>query len=399
MAFTSTFIPLDRTRPATGFEPTARLEPGLDTRAAPPPEMPMWRQLALVFIFWTLIAVCGGLSDAVYLKAIGREVDWIDVFRRPLTEQWIWAALTPLVFWLARRVPLERGRLASGLVLHAVFFVSLSLLHCAIAALLHGPMAGKPAGWTGSLFLLRFLQEFYSDIWMYWPLVCIRALIDAHRRERERALQASRLQELMAGLQLSLLRAQIQPHFLFNTMHAISALLRVDPRAAEDMLADLAEILRASFNDPSSQETTLRRELDIVGCFLRIQQRRLGDRLSVVTDVSLEALDAAVPALVLQSLVENAVLHGIAPARRPGTLRIGARRDGAALVLEVSDDGTGAAAATTSAGGGIGLANARERLRHLYGGAQSFSFESVPERGTRVALRLPYRLAALPATA
>jgi two-component sensor histidine kinase len=401
MAYSSTFIPLDRTgRPATAFEPTARLEAGVDARTAPPAEMPMWRQLALVFVFWTLIAVCGGLSDAVYLKAIGREVDWIHVFRRPLTEQWIWAALTPLVFWLARRVPLERGRLASGLALHGVFFVSLSLLHCAIAALLHGPMAGTPAGWTRSLFLLRFLQEFYSDIWMYWPLVCIRALIDAHRRERERALQASRLQELMAGLQLSLLRAQIQPHFLFNTMHAISALLRVDPRAAEDMLADLAEILRASFNDPSSQETTLRRELDIVGCYLRIQQRRLGDRLSVVTDVSLEALDAAVPALVLQSLVENAVLHGIAPARRPGTLRIGARREGAALVLEVGDDGAGAAApAAPSGGGGIGLANARERLRHLYGDAQSFSFESAPGRGTRVTLRLPYRLAAAPAAA
>jgi LytS/YehU family sensor histidine kinase len=176
-------------------------------------------------------------------------------------------------------------------------------------------------------------------------------------------------------------------------MHAISALLRVDPRAAEDMLADLAEILRASFNDPSSQETTLRRELDIVGCYLRIQQRRLGDRLTVLTDVSPEALDAAVPALVLQSLVENAVLHGIAPANRPGTLRIVARRDGASLELDVRDDGAGTPAAAPGRGG-IGLANARERLQHLYGDAQSFAFDSAPGRGTRVSLRLPYRVAA-----
>jgi signal transduction histidine kinase len=390
MAFTSTFIPL--APPASTPGPGA----AADAQGAAPPEMPMGRQLALVFVFWTLIALCAGFSDVVYLKAVGREVDWLHVFRRPLTEQWIWAALTPLVFWLARRVPLERGRLATGFALHALFFVSLSLLHCAIAALLHGPMGATPPGWQGSQFLLRFLQEFYSDIWMYWPLVCIRALIDAHRRERERAQQASRLQALMAGLQLSLLRAQIQPHFLFNTMHAISALLRVDPRAAEDMLADLAEILRASFNDPASQETSLRRELDIVGCYLRIQQRRLGERLTVLTDVSLDALDAAVPALVLQSLVENAVLHGIAPASRPGTLHIAARRDGAALEIDVRDDGAGTLPAP-SRGAGIGLANARERLRHLYGDTQSFAFDSAPGRGTRVTLRLPYRLAATPA--
>ena len=200
----------------------------------------------------------------------------------------------------------------------------------------------------------------------------------------------------MAGLQLSLLRAQIQPHFLFNTMHAISALLRVDPRAAEDMLADLAEILRASFHDPSSQETSLRQELDIVGCYLRIQQRRLGDRLTLAMDVAPDTLDAAVPALVLQSLVENAVVHGIAPTNRPGTLEIRARRDGGQLELDVRDDGAGAPALgdarRAGSGAGVGLANARERLQHLYGEAQSFAFDSTPEHGTRVTLHVPFRL-------
>jgi signal transduction histidine kinase len=394
MSFSSTFIPIDRVRPASRFEPTTRLDAAAEGEAIVAPEMSTARQFAWVFACWTLIALTAALSEAVYLHAVGREIDWLQVLRRPLTEQWIWAALTPIVFWLARRVPLERGRLASGLALHALFFLVLCLVHCALAALVGGPM-NVPDTWHGSLYLLRFLQEFYSDIWMYWPLVCIRALLDAQRRERERALQASRLQELMSGLQLSLLRAQIQPHFLFNTMHAISALLRVDPRAAEDMLADLAEILRASFNDPSSQETSLRRELDLVGCYLRIQQRRLGDRLVVSTNISLEALDAAVPALVLQSLVENAVVHGIAPTNRAGNLWISARRDGGELEIDVRDDGAGAGLAATlgRGGSGIGLANARERLQHLYGDEQRFSFESTPDRGTRVTLRLPYRLA------
>ena len=352
-------------------------------------------QFALVFGAWTLIALSSGLADVVFLRTIGRPVDWWQVFRRPLTEQWIWAALTPVVFWLARRVPLTRERLLPALALHCVFFVALCLLHCAIAAAVGGPM-NVPAAWHGSLFLLRFLEEFYSDIWMYWPLVCISALMAAHERERERERQASRLQSLMAGLQLSLLRAQIQPHFLFNTMHAISALLRVDPRAAEDMLADLAEILRASFHDPSSQETSLRQELDIVGCYLRIQQRRLGDRLTLAMDVAPDTLDAAVPALVLQSLVENAVVHGIAPTNRPGTLAISTRRSGERLELDVRDDGAGAPAAPdgarTARGGGVGLANARERLQQLYGEAQSLAFDSAPERGTRVTVQLPFRL-------
>ena len=349
-------------------------------------------QVALVFGLWTLIAVSGALADAVFLHAVGRPIDWWRVLRRPLTEQWIWAALTPVVFWLARRVPLTRAALLPALAQHGVFFVALSLAHCAIAAALGSPM-GVPPTWHGSLFVLRFLQEFYSDIWMYWPLVCIRALIDAHERERERERQANRLQELMAGLQLSLLRAQIQPHFLFNTMHAISALQRVDPRAAEDMLADLAEILRASFNGPASQETTLRRELELVGCYLRIQQRRLGDRLALAMQIDPDTLDAAVPALVLQSLVENAVVHGIAPAGRPGTLEIRARRDGARLELGVCDDGAGAPLeGDAPPGTGVGLANARERLQQLYGAEQSFAFDSAPQRGTRVTLHMPFRV-------
>jgi hypothetical protein len=109
MSFSSTFIPIDRTRPSSRFEPTTRLEAAADGGGATVAEMSTGRQLAWVFAFWTLIAVAGALSDAFYLHAVGREIDWVQVFRRPLTEQWIWAALTPVVFWLARRVPLARG--------------------------------------------------------------------------------------------------------------------------------------------------------------------------------------------------------------------------------------------------------------------------------------------------
>jgi len=349
---------------------------------------PFARQLALVFGLWTLIGICNGLAEYGFQVLLGGSPQLAQAFRRPLTEQWIWAALTPLVFYLAGRVPLARPHLLRAFGLHLVFFVMLSVLHCVLADALGGPLVALPKNFRGSPLVLRFLEEFYSDIWMYWPLVGIRALIDAHARERERERQASRLQQLMGDLRLSLLRAQIQPHFLFNTLHAISALLRVDSRAAEDMIADLAEILRASFAEATSQETSLRRELDLVGCYLRIQQRRLGERLSVDWRIEPDTLDAAVPALVLQSLVENAVVHGIAPLSRPGTLVLMARRAGDRLLLAVEDDGAGLPAQHTP---GVGLSNARERLAQLYGSQQSFSLSGPHGRGTRVELAMPYR--------
>ena len=365
-----------------------------------PARSPLARQFALVLGLWTLIALCTGLADLAWLRLMGRPTAWFEVFRRPLIEHWIWAALTPVVFALAHHVPLSGPRRARAFGLHGVFFVALSMLHCALAQAVGSPLSAPlPPGFSGSPLVLRFLEEFYSDLWMYWPLVGIRALIDAWARERERAQRESRLKQLTADLQLSLLRAQIQPHFLFNTLHAVTALLRVDPRAAEDMLADLAEILRASFTDGAMQETPLRQELALVGCYLRIQQQRLGARLALDQQVAPEALDAAVPALVLQSLVENAVVHGIAPMNRPGHLAISARRDGADLVLAVHDDGAGLpVAAAAPAGGaarpGVGLANARERLQQLYGAAQSLELESAPGRGTRVTLRFPFQAAA-----
>jgi two-component system, LytTR family, sensor kinase len=346
------------------------------------------RQFAWVFGAWTLIALCTGLANLAFLQLIDRPLPVMEVFRRPLIEHWIWAALTPLVFWLAHRFPIKPPRWGRRLALHAVFFVALSALHSAVAQAIGSPLAAIPRHFDGSTVVLRFLEEFYTDLWMYWPLVVIRNLMDAQAAERERALQASCLRALTADLQLSLLRAQIQPHFLFNTLHAVSALMRVDPRAAQDMVADLAQVLRSSFENPGAHETALRQELAVVDCYLRIQQRRFGERMTLVQHIEPDALDAAVPTLVLQSLVENAVVHGLAPVNRPGRLEITARREADELLLAVQDDGSGLPEAPRA---GVGLANARERLRQLYGEAHRFELRGQPGAGTRVMLRLPFR--------
>jgi two-component system, LytTR family, sensor kinase len=239
------------------------------------------KRFALVFALWTLVALCGGLADYLFAFGVGKPMSFWAAFQRPLTEQWIWAALTPLVFFVAHHFPLGRPHLARAIAAHVAAFLSLSFLHCVLAEGVGGPLAYLPAHYTGATLPLRFLEEFYSDIWMYWPLVCIQALIDSHARARDRERHTAELEASLAKSHLALLRAQIQPHFLFNTLHALSALIRVDPVAAEDMVADLAEILRASSVESGLQETTLRRELDLVSCYVRIQQRRFGERLRV----------------------------------------------------------------------------------------------------------------------
>jgi LytS/YehU family sensor histidine kinase len=265
----------------------------------------------------------------------------------------------------------------------------LSILHCAIADLLGSPLAAAPGSYHGSTLMLRFLEEFYSDIWMYWPLVCIQALLDSHARTRERERRANELETLLANSQLALLRAQIQPHFLFNTLHAVSALVRIDADAAQDMLADLATILRTSFAESGGQEASLRQELDLVRCYLSIQGRRFGERLRVRYQIDPESLDAAVPALVLQSLVENAVVHGIAPVNRCGTVWVRSFRRAERLVLQVDDDGAGLGRHNPT---GVGLANARRRLQCLYGAAHSLELSPAPGAGTSAAVSFPFHI-------
>jgi two-component system, LytTR family, sensor kinase len=345
------------------------------------------KRFALVFALWTVAAVCGGLADYLFAYLLGAHPHFWEVFRRPLTEQWLWAALTPLVFFMAHRFPLTRPHLARAIGVHVAAFLLLSLSHCALAGAVGGPLLAVPAHYPGSLLKLRFLEEFYSDIWMYWPLVCIQALIDSHARARERAKRAAELEALLAKSQLALLRAQIQPHFLFNTLHAVSALVRIDSRAAEDMIADLAEILRASFADASTQETTLQRELDLVACYLRIQQRRFGDRLAVHYRVAPEVQQAAIPSLLLQSLVENAVIHGVAPLARGCTIEICAERRGTRLELQVLDDGAGMQPGRSA---GLGLANARRRLRELYGEEQAVNVSDAPGGGVTARVSIPF---------
>jgi two-component system LytT family sensor kinase len=345
-------------------------------------------KMSLVFGLWTLVALCNAGADYLIIRVAATNKPFFPFLRGALCETWTWAALTPLVFLIARRFPLSKPNLARALFVHLACFFVLSLLHSALLGVVDPSQVRTPPDYRGSLLGLRFLEEIYSDIWMYWPLVCIQALLDSRARTRERDRIAAELEAQLAKSSLALLRAQIQPHFLFNTLNAVSALIRIDALTAQDMVADLAELLRASFSDSTSQETTLRRELQLVRCYLRIQCRRF-DRLTVDYAVSSETQDAMIPALLLQSFVENAVVHGIAPAERPGTIRIQADRQDDRLVLKVVDNGMGLHLPLRD---GVGLSNAKNRLRQLYGDCHRMELGGTRDRGTAVTVSIPFRI-------
>jgi signal transduction histidine kinase len=201
--------------------------------------------------------------------------------------------------------------------------------------------------------------------------------------------ESEQLQTRLAQAQLHALRLQLNPHFLFNTLNAITALVHTDPHAAERMIMGLSELLRISLGSVGEQEVPLARELEVLGHYLEIQQVRFADRLQVEYAVASGTESALVPNLLLQPLVENAIKHGISPRAASGRIAIAARKANGALTLEVSDNGTGSSNGAP-AGEGVGLRNSRERLRSLYGDAYRFDAAPQPGGGYRVLIELPF---------
>jgi LytS/YehU family sensor histidine kinase len=210
-----------------------------------------------------------------------------------------------------------------------------------------------------------------------------------YRRSEERERQALGLEARLADAKLEALRMQLHPHFLFNTLNAISTLVHKDPNAADEMIGNLSELLRATL-DTAEQEIALRQELAFLDRYLEIQQVRFGERLRIEREVDAAALDAHVPTLILQPLAENAIRHGIEPDPAPGVVSIRARRNGDRLILTVANNGA-AAKMPAKSESGIGLTNTQARLQQLYGANCRLTFNSGAEGGFRVEIEIPFR--------
>jgi len=305
------------------------------------------------------------------------------------------ALLAPVVMALTRRYRLGHTPWPVTLGFHIATAFVYSLVHTA-AMLLTRAMLFENGGRAMDVDWWTYVQKQYLTQldWLlatYFFLVGLGHAMEYWREARERAVSAERLQTRLAEAQFQALQRQLQPHFLFNTLHTISSLMRSDVEAADLMIDRLSELLRMSLRS-QAQEVSVKQELEILQSYLAIEQTRFRDRLSVSIDVDPEVLDAYVPHLLLQPLAENAVRHGIAPRARPGRIEIRARRSHARLELEVNDSGDGLPTDRLNAlNDGVGLSNTRARLAHLYGASHAFTFANRAEGGFRVSISIPFR--------
>jgi LytS/YehU family sensor histidine kinase len=238
------------------------------------------------------------------------------------------------------------------------------------------------------------LQYFDWEMMTYWTIAGLSHAVLYYRESKDRALRAALLETRLVEAQLQALQQQLHPHFLFNTLHAISALMHRDVEAADRTLMRLSDLLRMTLENIGQQEVTLIAELDFLSKYLQIEQTRFADRLMVRYDIQPDALDVLVPSLVLQPLVENAIKHGVARKAGRGHIDISARREGDKLRLEVRDDGVGLSEdALTALQKGIGVSTTRARLQHLFGADYRFEFHRQPE-GLTVLVGIPWRAAA-----
>jgi two-component system, LytTR family, sensor kinase len=327
---------------------------------------------------------------------------WGTLLLEQLTVWYPVALLAPACLRLAARFRLERERWLPTLAVHVginlAFHVCLVLISLPLSHLI----------WREPIFSIRFLQNLHQrligrlpiDVIIYWTIVGAGFAFEYYRRFREQQLQAARLEvhatqleTQLAQAQLQALKMQLHPHFLFNTLHAISALIDDDVKGARRMIARLSELLRLTLENVGQQEVSLRQELDALERYLEIEQIRFQDRLTVRLAVAPETLDASVPNLVLQPIVENAIRHGIAPRSSAGLIEIRAERRDGMIELQVIDDGPGLKPGNEEFKEGIGLANTRARLRRLYGDGHRIEIKDADEGGLAVKLSIPFRQA------
>ena len=329
-----------------------------------------------------------------FLGDDGKPILWSWALIDYLSFWWGWGLLSGPIAWLVYRYPIGRGK-RRNLLIHFFASAAASPLHSSFCYLaehkLLQPVVHQTMPWHVPSLSIYVLLAYPRGMIYCWLLIVIMHALDYYRQYEEKTVAASQLEAQLAQAKLHLLKMQLHPHFLFNTLNSISALLHEDVELADLMIERLGDFLRLTLEHSTAQEVTLREELEYLNCYLAIEQIRLQERLTKVIQVDPDTLDARVPGLILQPIVENAVRHGIAPRAAGGRLEISARRDRSRLLLRVEDNGCGlSSGANGSAGKGMGLSITRARLERLYGTDQRFDMQNAPNGGVIVTLEIPF---------
>ena len=366
-----------------------------------------WRIWVASFgFFWTLF-ICGLLSMYSFQRAGGSELMKEEYITLPLIQDTIFAIMAPFVFVIAARHPLQQPGRTRRAFLYIGGGVLFTVTHVFVRLLSYPAWNNQTKAYQWSLINWKTMQ-----LSVYWPavkriflwnlvedifVIYIPILIVAHAavyyiRYREREVRAAQLQAQLSDAKLLALKSQLQPHFLFNTLHSVSSLMLRDVHAADTMIARLSDLLRMSLEDEGQHVIPLKRELDFTQAYLDIEQIRFGDRLTVIFDITAEALDVMVPHFLLQPLVENSIKHGMSKRTADGEILVRAVPEKDKLRITVRDNGSGRPKTTENGkfSAGIGLRGTRERLHTLYGNAQRLDLNFLDDGSVEVNILLPF---------
>jgi two-component system, LytTR family, sensor kinase len=343
-----------------------------------------------VVVGWTLYGLFMSTQSYVVNLRAGRPVSIEDALLNDMLYAALWAALTPLVLWCARRFPLERLAILRTILIHLALSFGIAILHksvhSGIMTLYKVMTAGGEFSWD--VHIRQLISYFDYGIPLYWIIILLHYGSEYYSRYQEKAVKAAQLEAQLAQAQLQALKMQLHPHFLFNTLNAISVLIQKDPDLARRTVGRLSELLRYTLDNVGAQEVSLREELEFLDRYLQIEQTRFGDRLVVKIDVDEALKDAVVPNMILQPLVENAIKHGIARRRGEAAIEVSAQRENGSLTMIVRDNGVGLPHGERK--DGVGLSSTRARLKELYGEQQSFVLSNVAGGGAEAILTIPF---------
>lgn len=352
-----------------------------------------FRNYGLYFLFWTTIGLFAVAQNYNQARSVNIPILWHEGLVTWMTAVYVVASAVPAVLWLGCRFPFARRYWVRWLALHLAASTIWTVGVLAAAAVVL-PYLGVSSTLVPTHFYRAFIYllatGFQADFFLYWTVLAVQAGFRYYRRSREQELHTAELKTRLAHAQLSALKMQLHPHFLFNTLNAIIVLVRQHKgKQAEEVLVRFSDLLRCVLDDMSAQEVPLRREVEYLRLYLEIEEVRFQDRLRVQVSIDPSVLDALVPQMGLQPIVENAIRHGIGRSSAAGKIQIIARQAGECVEIQVSDDGPGFPAQAVHEDG-LGLANTRARLEQLYGAAGRLCCENAATGGAIVTVSLPY---------
>ena len=357
---------------------------------------PKWSLIFLVWLIPASVALLQAIAGYLVRGTLSQEWFWA-LLQIP---RWLtWVPITPIVFYAAERFPFRRDRLARSMWTHLgialVIAVVIEVVWLQISFFIQGylePEAlARMLNNRAEVYSVAVLSRLLGDAFIYAAALGVATTLGYHRRFRERELRAAQLEAQLALAQVQALKMQVHPHFLFNTLHAVTVLIREDPAAATRVVTRLGDLLRLTLSRATTAQVSFRRELEILTLYLEIERTRFHDRLEIAYDVQPATLGALVPDLILQPLVENAIRHGVSPNAGTARIDVRSRRDGDWLTLEIRDNGAGLVEGHTRPDG-IGLSTTRARLERLYGDRHELTLENLPHGGCVARIRIPFQL-------